>query len=130
MRSKTMSAKASGAPRTVDEYIAHVPEPARSTLNKVRAVIRSAVPPEATEVISYGIPAFKYKGLLVGFGGFSRHCSFFVMSTAVMARFEKQLTKYNTRAGTIHFLPEKPLPVALVKKLIRARIQENEARQK
>ena len=73
-------AKASGTPKTIDEYLAHVPEPARSTLRKVRAAIRSAAPPQATETISYGIPAFRYKGTLVWFAAFSDHCSFFPTS--------------------------------------------------
>ncbi|HUJ93685.1 MAG TPA: DUF1801 domain-containing protein, partial [Terriglobales bacterium] len=64
-------------PKTVDEYVAGVPEPARSTLEKMRLLIRSAVPPEATETISYKIPAIKYKGMLLWFAGFSDHCSLF-----------------------------------------------------
>ena len=68
------TAKASVAPKDVDEYLARVPEPARSTLNKVRAAIRSAVPAEATEAISYGMPTFKYKGPLVAFAAFSDTC--------------------------------------------------------
>ena len=62
---RSSAAKGNGAPKNVDEYLAGVPQPARSTLNKIRAAIRSAVPPEATETISYRIPAFKYKGVLV-----------------------------------------------------------------
>jgi uncharacterized protein YdhG (YjbR/CyaY superfamily) len=66
----------------VDEYLAAVPEPARSTLKKVRAAIRAVVPPEATEAIGYGVPTFRYKGPLVGFAAFSKHCSFFPMRIA------------------------------------------------
>jgi hypothetical protein len=64
---KTKTGKARKVPETVDEYLAAIPEPARTTLNKVRAVIRSVAPPAATEVISYGIPTFKYKGMLASF---------------------------------------------------------------
>ena len=71
------STKRNVVPKSVDEYLAGVPEPARSTLNRIRAVIRSAAPPEATEVISYRIPMFKYKGMLMGFAAFSNHCSLF-----------------------------------------------------
>ena len=71
------TAKASVAPKDVDEYLASIPEPARSTLNKMRATIRSAVPPEATEVISYRMPAFKHNRVLVWFAAFSDHCSLF-----------------------------------------------------
>ena len=80
---KAISARGN-PPKSVDEYLARVPEPARGTLNKVRAAIRSAVPSEATEAISYRIPTFKYKGPLVGFAAFSNHCSLFPMSVAVM----------------------------------------------
>jgi uncharacterized protein YdhG (YjbR/CyaY superfamily) len=74
-KKNSLRTKGKAAPKTVNEYLAGVPEPARSILEKMRAVIRSAVPPEATETISYRIPAFKYKGSLVWFAAFSDHCS-------------------------------------------------------
>ncbi|HXM17562.1 MAG TPA: DUF1801 domain-containing protein [Candidatus Tumulicola sp.] len=114
--------------KDVDKYIAGVPEPARSTLKKVRAAIRSAVPPEATEAISYQIPTFRYKGSLVAFAAFSKHCSFFPMSMAVMRKFKNDLKKLDTSKGTIRFLLDKPLSAGLVKKLVKARIAENERR--
>ena len=117
---------ATKAPKTVDEYLAGVPEPARSTLNKVRASIRSAVPPEATEGISYRIPVFKFKGALVWYAAFSKHCSFFPGSLAVMAACKDDLQAYPTSKGTIRFPVDKPLPAALVKKLVKARIAEKE----
>jgi uncharacterized protein YdhG (YjbR/CyaY superfamily) len=120
------AAKGNVAPKNVDEYLAAVPEPARSTLNKIRAAIRSAVPPEATEAISYRIPTFKYKGPLVGFGAFSDHCSLFPMSPPVIEAFKNELKDYHTSKGTIRFPVDKPLPAALVKKLVKARIAENE----
>ena len=70
---RSSAAKGNGAPKNVDEYLAGVPEPARGTLNRIRAVIRSAMPADATEAISYGIPAFKYKGSLVWYAAFSNH---------------------------------------------------------
>src|SRR5713226_3055674 len=82
-------------PKSVDEYLAGVPEPARSTLNKVRAAIRSAVPPEATEAISYGMPAFKYKGPLVWFAAFSNHCSLFPTASVIEA-FKNELKGFST----------------------------------
>src|SRR5437899_11286914 len=85
------AAKGAGAPKNVDEYLAGVPEPARSTLNKLRATIRSAVPAEATETISYGIPAFKHKGVLVWFAAFSSHCSLF--PTAAVRSEERRVGK-------------------------------------
>jgi uncharacterized protein YdhG (YjbR/CyaY superfamily) len=113
-------------PKNVDEYLAGVPEPARSTLKKVRAAIRSAAPPDATEAISYGMPAFKYEGLLVSYAAFSRHCSFFPMSKAVMETFKDELKDFPQSKGTIRFATDKPLPVALVKKMVKARIAEKE----
>jgi uncharacterized protein YdhG (YjbR/CyaY superfamily) len=120
--------KRSIAPKNVDEYLAGVPEPARSTLQKVRAVIRSVVPPGTTEVISYRIPMFKYKGMLVGFAAFSNHCSLF--PGAVPEAFKNELKQYPTSKGTIQFPVDKPLPAALVKKLVKARIAENEKKER
>lgn len=112
----------------VEEYLAGVPEPARRTLEKVRAAIRSAVPAEATEAIGYGVPTFRYKGGLVGYAAFAKHCSFFPMSLAVMAAFAKELEGYSTAKGTIHFPVDRPLPVSLVKKMVRARVAEKEGK--
>ena len=118
------TAKRNVVPETVDEYLAGVPEPARSTLERVRAVIRSVVPPEAVEVISYRIPMFKYKGMLVGFAAFSNHCSLF--PGALPEAFRDELKGYPTSKGTIQFPVDKPLPATLVKKLVKARIEANE----
>ena len=120
------AAKGNVVPKDVDEYLTGVPEPARSTLNKVRAAIRSAVPPEATEAIWYRIPTFKYKGPLVGFAAFANHCSLFPMSSSVIEAFKNELKGFHTSKGTIRFPVDKPLAVALVKKLVKARIAQNE----
>ena len=117
------AAKESAAPQTVDEYLAHVPEPARSTLNQVRAAIRSALPPEATETISYRIPAFKHKKVLVWFAAFSDHCSLFP-TASVIEEFKSELKGFSTSKGTIHFPVDKPLPAALVKKMVKARLAD------
>jgi uncharacterized protein YdhG (YjbR/CyaY superfamily) len=122
------AAKRKPAPKTVDEYLANVSEPARSSLEKIRAVIRSVVPAEATEVISYRIPMFKYKGMLVGFAAFSNHCSLF--PGALPEAFQDELRHFPTSKGTICFPVDKPLPAALVKKLVKARIAENERKSK
>jgi uncharacterized protein YdhG (YjbR/CyaY superfamily) len=124
------TAKATAPPTTVDAYLAAVPEPARSTLKKVRATIRSAVPAEATEAISYRIPAFKYKGTLVWYAAFSDHCSFFPGSLAVIKAFENELKDFPTSKGTIHFPLDKPLPSGLVKKIVKARLAEQERKQR
>ncbi|HUI42697.1 MAG TPA: DUF1801 domain-containing protein [Terriglobia bacterium] len=123
------AAKGSAAAQNVDEYLAGVPEPARTTLNKVRAAIRSAVPPEATETISYGIPAFKYKGVLVWYAAFSDHCSLFP-TASVIAAFKNELKGYSTSKGTIHFPVDQPLPATLLKKLVKARLAEQEHKKK
>jgi uncharacterized protein YdhG (YjbR/CyaY superfamily) len=117
-------------PATVDDYLAEVPEPARSTLNKIRATIRSVVPPETTEAMSYGMPTFQYKGGLMGYAAFANHCSLFPMSPPLIDAFQNELKAYPTSKGTIRFAVDKPLPAALVKKLVKARIAENENRKK
>jgi uncharacterized protein YdhG (YjbR/CyaY superfamily) len=122
-------AKGNGAPKDVDEYLAGVPEPARSTLNKIRAAIRSAVPPEATEAISHRIPAFKYNGVLAWFAAFSKHCSLFPGSS-VIEGFKNELKGLSTSKGTIHFPVDKPVPTALIKKLVKARVVQNESKKR
>jgi uncharacterized protein YdhG (YjbR/CyaY superfamily) len=115
---------------SVDDYLAGVPEPARSTLDKIRATIRSVVPPETTEAISYGMPTFQYKGGLMGYAAFANHCSLFPMSASLIEAFQDELKAYPTSKGTIRFAVDKPLPAALVKKLVKARIAENENRKR
>jgi len=127
---RSSTAKATAPPTTVDDYLAGVPEPARSTLNKVRAAIRSALPAEATEGISYRIPVFKYKGPLVWYAAFSNHCSLFPGSLAVIKAFKNELKDFPTSKGTIHFPLDKPLPAALLKKIVKARLAENEQKKR
>ncbi len=115
----------SRAPETVDQYLAGVPEPARSTLQKIRATIRSVAPAEATEAISYRMPAFKYQGMLMWYAGFADHCSLFP-GASVIAAFKDELEGYSVSKGTIRFPTDKPLPSALVKRLVKARLAENE----
>ena len=116
-----------GAPKTVEEYLANVPEPAQSTLRHVRAVIRSVVPAETTEVIGYGIPTFKYKRGLVAFAAFTNHCSFFPLGASAIDSFKEELKGFRVSKGTLHFPLDKPLPDALVKKIVKARIAQNDA---
>ena len=104
-----------------------MPEEARAALEKLRAQIRAAAP-EAVEAISYQMPAFKLRGrLLVYFAAFKDHCSLFPGSS-VMEAHRDELKGYYTSKGTIRFSPGKPLPAALVKKLVKARIAENETK--
>ena len=123
------AAKSRAAPKSADEYLARVPEPARSTLNTVRATIRSTVPPEATETISYRMPAFQHHGILVWYAAFSDHCSLFPGSSAIEA-FKDDLAGYTISKGTIQFPTDKPLPKRLIQKLVKARVAQNEAKNK
>jgi uncharacterized protein YdhG (YjbR/CyaY superfamily) len=128
--SRSAAAKGRGRPKSVTVYLARLPEPARSTLNKIRAAIRSAAPAEATETISYGIPAFKYsQGVLVWYAGFRNHCSLFPTG-AVIEAFKKELQGFSTSKGTIQFPTNKPLPAALVKRMVKARIAQCEEKKR
>ena len=124
---KTGKTKRTAAPKTVDEYLARVPEPAHSTLMKIRATIRTAVPAEATEALSYGIPSFKYKGTLVWYAAFAKHCSLFP-TAAVIDKLKNKLKSYSISKGTIQFPVDKPLPAALVKKVMKARVAQVESK--
>ena len=120
-----MSPKLRIKANTIDEYLAAVSSDKRAALVKLRIAIRAAAP-EAEECISYQLPAFRQSGMLVAFGAAESHCTFYLMSTTVMDRFADELARYETGKGSIRFSPAKPLPAALVRKLVRARIAENE----
>lgn len=112
-------------PRTIDEYLAAVSEDKRDVLEKLRRTIRSAAP-KAEECISYRIPAFRLGGkMLVGFGAAANHCAFYPMSSTTVEAHKSELKGYDTSKGTIRFQPHKPLPAALVRKLVKDRIAEN-----
>ena len=128
-RKRKPPVKGKGAPKSIDEYLSRVPKPARETLNKMRAIIRSVAPSEATETISYGIPAFRHNGVLVWFAAFSDHCSLFP-TAAVIDAFKDDLQGYSISKGTIHFPLDKPLPTTLIKKLVKARVAQNESKRK
>ena|SRR6266436_8567599 len=116
-------------PRDVDDYLSRVPEDSRAALEKLRHTIKSIVP-DAIEVISYQIPTFKYQGrMLVSYAAFAEHCSFFPGAAPIEAH-RNELKSYQTSKGTIRFPGSKPLPAALVKKLVKSRIEENEHRRK
>lgn len=124
-------AKAKGpAPKTIDEYLAGVPEPARGTLQKIRAVIRAAAPAEATESLYYHMPAFRYKGALVCFAAFSDHCSLFPLSGRLIEDHKDVLKKYAASKGTLRFPLDKPMPAALVKMVVKARVKQNEMKKR
>ena len=113
---------------TVAEYFRAVPAKPRAALQKLRKAIKAAAP-GAVEVISYGMPAFRHQGrMLVYYAAFRDHCSFFPMNSSLIAAHKQELKAYDTSKGTIRFPLDKPLPAGLVKKLVKARIAENEAR--
>lgn len=114
----------SPAPRTVDDYLAALPEDQRAALEKLRETIRAAAP-EAAESISYGIPSFKYKGRpLIHIGAAKHHCAIYGL---VPDPYKDELKQYDTSKGTIRFPADKPPPTALVKKFVKTRMAEIEA---
>lgn len=118
-----------GKPTTIDEYLAALPADKRGALEALRQIIRAAAP-QAEECISYQLPAFRYNGMLVGFGATANHCAFYLMSGATVAAHQDELQQYDTSKGTIRFQADKPLPAELVRKLLKARLAENERRRK
>jgi uncharacterized protein YdhG (YjbR/CyaY superfamily) len=118
--------RANDGKSSVEAYLTNVPEPARTTLKKLRATIRAAAPKEAEECISYGMPAFRYKGGLVAYAAFKKHCSFFPMSASLLDDFTRDIEGFRTSKGTLQFPVDKPLPPALVKRMVKARVKQNE----
>lgn len=112
-------------PAAVDEYLDELPGKATLVLKKLRKTIKEAAP-KADEMISYGMPGYKYHGMLVYFAAFKNHCSFFPASSTIMKMEEVQ--PYKTSTGTLQFTIDKPLPTALVKKIVKVRVKENEAK--
>jgi len=111
-------------PETIDEYLAGVKPDQRIALEKLRRAIR-ATATNAEECISYGIPAFRLNGrALVFFGAWANHCAFYPGSSATMKKFHTDLKGFEISKGTIRFSADKPLPVALVKKLVKARMAQ------
>jgi uncharacterized protein YdhG (YjbR/CyaY superfamily) len=115
------------SPTSVDDYLAALPEESRVALEQLRKTIKAAAP-EATETISYQMPTFKDHGrFLVSYAAFKDHCSLFPASKAVMQAHGAALKPYFTGKGTFRFHPDKPIPAALVKKIVKTRIEENAA---
>ena len=112
----------------VEAYLARVSEPARTTLEKMRAMIRAAAPKDATEAISYGIPSFQFNGGLVWYAAFKKHCSFFPMDHSLEEEFAEELKKYKTSKGTLQFPVDEPLSKKLVTRIVKARVTLNKAK--
>lgn len=127
--SKKIAKPKNAGAMTVDDYLAGVSQPARATLETIRAAIRSVVPAETAEVISYKIPAFKHKEVLVWYAAFSDHCSLFP-TAAVIEKFKDELRPFRKSKGTIQFPVDSPLPATLVKRMVKARLAEVEAKKR
>ena len=112
---------------TIDQYLAALSADKRTALERLRKIIRDAAP-EAEECISYQLPAFRQEGMLVGFGATANHCAFYLMSSSTLETYKDDLKNFDTSKGTIRFHSDKPLPAALVRKLVKARIAENASR--
>lgn len=113
---------AKALPTTVAEYLAGIPDPARAHLAKMRAAIQAVLPVEAAEVISYQMPAFKLDKVLVWYAAFQNHCSLFP-TPAVLEQFKAELAGFKVSKGTVQIPLDKPVPVVLIKKLVRARLE-------
>jgi uncharacterized protein YdhG (YjbR/CyaY superfamily) len=112
---------------TVDDYLSELPDNVFSALENIRQIIKFLVP-DAEETISYHVPSYKFKGMLVGFGASKNLCSFFVMSSTLMKEFEKEVKDFDTSTGTIRFTPEKPIPNELITRIVMTRVAEYEAK--
>lgn len=115
--------------RAVDAYLAGVPPKFRSALETIRRTVR-AVAPDAEEVISYKMPAFRYHGVLLYYGAFRDHCSLFLGSVVTQRKFSEELKPFETGKGTLQFTPDHPIPSDLLRRMVRARVAENACRSK
>jgi uncharacterized protein YdhG (YjbR/CyaY superfamily) len=124
MSTKTIATGISSAD-DIDAFLADVPADKRAALRALRKTIRAAAP-KATELINYGVPMFRLDGKnLVSYAAAANHCTFYVQSPAVMRAFAAELKDYKQGKGSIQFSADKPIPAALVTKLVKARIAEN-----
>jgi len=116
--------------QTFDDYLADLNDDQRTALERLRKTIRAAAP-GAEECISYQLPAFRLDGrMLVAFGAAARHCAFYLMSSSTVDAHRDELRDWDTSKGTVRFSPDKPLPVGLVRKLVKARMAENRTRRR
>jgi uncharacterized protein YdhG (YjbR/CyaY superfamily) len=114
-------------PTTIDEYLATVDAEKRAALERLRDIVKAAAP-AAQEPITYRIPMFRLNGMLVGFAAAKDHCSFYPCDSTTVKALKNELKNYETSKGAIQFQPNKPLPVALVKKIVKARVAANDAK--
>ena len=115
-------------PTSVEDYLAALPDDQRAALEKLRKTIRAAAP-QATEKISYAMPAFEQDGrFLVSYAAFKDHCSLYPASSAVREALGDDLEPYFSGKGTLRFRADEPIPATLVKEIVRVRLEENAAR--
>ena len=117
------------APATIDEYLASLSEDKRAALQALREIIRTAAP-EAEECISYQMPAFRLNGMLVGFAAARNHCALYAWNGSAVGLFADELKDFDTSKGTIRFTPDKPLPAALVRRLVEMKVARNAEKSK
>lgn len=121
-----MAQRRTSGEKAVDEFLAAVPEPQRSTLQELRAMLKKILP-SGEEKIHYGVPAIQLNGKsIAGYASAKKHCSYFPHSGALLEPMADQLTKYEFSKGTLHFPIDKCLPITLVRKLVKARLQQLE----
>jgi len=118
-----------GDPSTIDEYLSALSADKRAALQALRELIHAAAP-EASECISYKMPAFKLNGMMVGFAAHANHCALYAWNATTIAGFAGELSDFDINKGTIRFTPEKPLPAALVRRLVEAKVAKNAERVK
>lgn len=109
--------------KNTDEYIATFPKETQEVLQQVRTAIKTSAP-KAEEIISYGMPAFKLHGMLVYFAGYKQHIGFYPTASGIAA-FKNELSKYKNAKGSVQFPLDKPMPIALIKKMVKFRVKEN-----
>ncbi len=115
-------------PQSIDEYIAGFPEEVQAILQQVRMTIKKAAP-DAEETIKYRMPTFLFHGNLVYFAGFKNHIGFYPIPTGI-EKFKKELSKYKTAKGSVQFPLDKPMPLGLIRRIVKFRVKENLEREK
>ena len=111
-------------PADFGEYISAFPEQTQKLLEQLRTIVKEAAP-DAEEVISYGMPAFRQNGMLVWFGAHANHIGFYPMASGI-ASFQKELTGFKGAKGTVRFPLDQPLPAGLITEIVKFRVTENQ----
>ena len=110
-------------PEDVDEYISGFPEEVQKRLKKIREIIKKEAP-DAKEVISYAMPAYKLNGMLLYYAGFKNHIGFYPMASGI-AKFKKEISEYKSAKGSVQFPHNKPFPLVLIGEIVKYRVTEN-----